>query len=127
MVFNRGIGVNTCVVVNPWGLAGSTVTTAPDMKLGYRSAVFKPLVRLDIEPTERRLAFFLAGRRRLAGTLFLLRRFAARFFLKRFFEPRGKNLPLASLGNDLASFLPIAAFLADFLRFFLGISSFCSY
>ena len=95
----------------------------PDKKLGYRSAVFRPL-RLVIEPTEALLFFFVVVRRRLAGTLFLRRRLAPRFFLNWFFDPRGKNLPCISLGSLLASFLPIAAFLADlrFRFFFLGIS-----
>jgi len=90
------------------------------MKFGKSSLVRPPAVR-------RRLAIVF-----LAGTLRRRRCFAARcgFFLKRFFEPRGKNLPLASLGSDLASFLPLATLLDDFLRLrlALGISSLiCSY
>jgi len=99
------------------------------MKFGYKSALFKPLVRL-IAPTERRRVLFLVALRRLAGRLRRRRCFAARFFLKRFFDPAGKKRPFASLGKDLANFLPLATLLELFLRlrFFLGISSlFCSY
>ncbi len=123
------MGVNTCMVCNTLGVVASAVCTLPERKLGYKSALLSPLVLLLIASTDLRRALF-GALRRLAGTLRRRRCFAVRFFLKRFFEPRGKNLPLRSLGNDLASFLPLATLLELLrrLRFFGGISSlFCCY
>jgi len=115
VTFNLGMGVFTLTVTKFPSIAPGTVTL-PDMKLGKTSFVVAmvPRLRLGIG-----LAFVVVRRRR----------FAPRFFpLKRFFDPRGKNLPLASLGSDLASFLPLAILFVDFLRLRLGISSlFCTY
>ncbi len=110
IVFNRGIGVKICFVVY---VSAPESVILPDRKFGNRS--FVRLRPLGIAPTllarlRRRLA--LVG---LRPTLALRRRPRLTAFLRnKFFEPLGKNLPFASLGNVLASFLPLATLLADF-------------
>lgn len=114
-----GIGVWTLVVTKFAIIAPGTVTL-PDMKFGNTSFVrlLVVLLRLAIAVVD-----LFNGALRRFGTVEDLRRRLVVFFLKRFFEPLGKNLPLASLGKVLASFLPLATRLRDFLRLRLGISS----
>lgn len=98
------------------------------MKLGNRSVVtILPL--LDILGTLFLLVSFalLIGcflLLLLAGALLLLFLF---LFRNKLVEPAGKKRPFLSRGSRFASFLPIAAFFALFLRvrflFLLGISS----
>jgi len=108
--FSRGIGVAILTVTNS-GVA-PVDDTLPDMKLGKLSFVFAPPL------CRRRLAILGALRRRLVTLLVVLRRLVPLVFLRnRFLLPRGRNLPLASLGSCLANRRPLATLFADF--FFL--------
>lgn len=110
VTFNLGMGVLTLVETKFPSIAPGT-ETLPDIKFGNISLVVAMVVVL-------RLRFAIVGVERRRLTVL----FPLTFLRKRFFDPLGKNFPLASLGSDLASFLPLATFFLDFLRLRFGIS-----
>jgi len=124
MVFNRGIGVNICCVLNILTPVWSNV---PVMKFAKKSFERAPPPRLIPDRLFVRLSLLArvgTGLLRLVfPTDLRRRRLAARFLgllRNKFLLPLGKNLPFLSLGNVRASFLPLATLLADFFfRVFL--------
>ena len=112
MVFNLGIGVKVLFVRN--ALAATSVDMVPERKLGKLSELLTPLPlpRMIAGEDFLRVSFLLRAAGRFLPDDFLLLFLPP---LNRFLLPRGKNLPFLSLGSVLASFLPRATRLADFL------------